>query len=228
MLNISKPLAVVATVLSLSAVLSACHFSDGEYGPASGGAGLPPASTVNTNGPVGANTTAPTTKLLGGSAAPKTATEYGGAGFPIPNYPPVNYRGYKNGVPTGPAYVGWRNSAYGRILATGSGYTLYMRLGDAFRHSGCFKECLRAFPPELTNGAPQASSGLLAADFGVLTANNSWEQVSYGGHPLYRYRGDTAPGQTNAEGKGGIWYVVGINGLPITHLPGAKPSTPAG
>ena len=65
MLKISKPLAVAATVLSLSVVLSACHFSDGEYGPASGGAGLPPASTVNTNGPVGANTTAPTTKLLG-------------------------------------------------------------------------------------------------------------------------------------------------------------------
>jgi predicted lipoprotein with Yx(FWY)xxD motif len=200
-------------------ILSACHFSNGDYQPASAGAGLTPSSQTG-NGPVGANTLNPDAKLLGAKNAPKTATEYDGAGFPIPKYPPVNYPGYRNGDPTGPATIAWRNSPYGPILTTSSGYTLYVRLGDGFRHSGCYGLCLRAFPPELTNGAPQATAGILAADLGVLTANNGWEQVSYGGHPLYRYRGDVKPGEISAQGKGKIWYVIGINGLPIT-----KPAT---
>ncbi len=204
----------------LGLALSACHFSNGEYGPASAGAGL-----TSTNGPAGASSSGSgaTAKLLGGFNVPKTASSYDGAGFPIPDYGPISYRNYVNGDPKYPATIATRNSAYGQILTTKSGYTLYVRLGDEFRASKCFKICLYAFPPELTNGAPQAAPGILAADLGVLTANNSWEQVSYGGRPLYRYRLDTKPGEINAEGKGGIWYVVGVNGLPIT-----KPLATAG
>ncbi|MGC9155622.1 MAG: COG4315 family predicted lipoprotein [Ferrimicrobium sp.] len=214
MLVVGKLLRGVAVVGVFGVVLSACHFSNGQYGPASAGAALQP-----TNGPAGASGSgnSATAKLLGGGlSVPKTASTYDGAGFPIPDYGPVSYHNYVNGDPKYPATIGVRNSAYGQILTTQSGYTLYIRLGDEFRDSKCFKICLDAFPPELTNGAPQAAPGILAADLGVLTANNSWEQVSYGGRPLYRYRLDTKPGEINAEGKGGIWYVVGVNGLPIT------------
>lgn len=212
MLVVAKFLRGVAVIAGLAVTLSACHFSNGEYGPASAGASLAP-----TNGPAGASgsSNSATAKLLGGYGVPKTASSYDGAGFPIPDYGPISYRNYVNGDPKYPATIGIRNSAYGQILTTQSGYTLYVRLGDEFRDSKCFKICLYAFPPELTNGAPQAGPGILAADLGVLTANNSWEQVSYGGRPLYRYRLDTKPGEINAEGKGGIWYVVGVNGLPI-------------
>jgi predicted lipoprotein with Yx(FWY)xxD motif len=34
------------------------------------------------------------------------------------------------------------------------------------------------------------------------------QQLSYNGHPLYRYAQDTAPGQTNGEGVGGKWFVA--------------------
>ena len=212
-LVMGKTVRSLAVVGALGLILSACHFSNGDYGPASAGAGLTP-----TNGPAGSSGSgnSATAKLLGGFGVPKTASSYDGAGFPIPDYGPVSYHNYVNGDPKYPATIGVRNSPYGQILTTGSGYTLYVRLGDQFRDSKCFKICLYAFPPELTNGAPQAAPGILAADLGVLTANNSWEQVSYGGRPLYRYRLDTKPGEINAEGKGGIWYVVGVNGLPIT------------
>jgi predicted lipoprotein with Yx(FWY)xxD motif len=33
-------------------------------------------------------------------------------------------------------------------------------------------------------------------------------QVEYNGHPLYTFVGDSAPGQTNGQGKGGVWFVV--------------------
>jgi predicted lipoprotein with Yx(FWY)xxD motif len=224
MLVLGKFLRSAAVIAGLAVTLSACHFSNGQYGPASAGAAVPP-----TNGPAGASGSgnSATAKLLGGFGVPKTASSYDGAGFPIPNYGPISYPNYVNGDPKYPVTIGIRNSAYGQILATKSGYTLYIRLGDEFRDSKCFKICLDAFPPELTNGAPQAGPGLLAADLGDLTANNSWEQVSYGGRPLYRYRLDTKPGEINAEGKGGIWYVIGVNGLPITK-PLAKSSAKKG
>ena len=40
-------------------------------------------------------------------------------------------------------------------------------------------------------------------------------QVTYGGHPLYHFTGDTKPGQQNGQNKklnGGHWYVVGKSG----------------
>ena len=40
-------------------------------------------------------------------------------------------------------------------------------------------------------------------------------QVTYNGWPLYFYAGDTAPGDTNGQGQGGVWYVVDPTGNPI-------------
>jgi len=33
--------------------------------------------------------------------------------------------------------------------------------------------------------------------------------------PLYRYAGDAAAGDTNGQGTGSVWYVVGADGQPI-------------
>jgi predicted lipoprotein with Yx(FWY)xxD motif len=61
-------------------------------------------------------------------------------------------------------------------------------------------------PVLLTAGQPTASvtlpQGLTAFD----GANG--RQVEYGGHPLYHYSGDSAPGQANGEGLLGEWFVV--------------------
>ncbi len=40
----------------------------------------------------------------------------------------------------------------------------------------------------------------------VVDANGN--QGEYNGHPLYTFASDTAPGQTNGEGVGGIWFVA--------------------
>ncbi|MGH9149067.1 MAG: hypothetical protein ACRD0F_01860, partial [Acidimicrobiales bacterium] len=36
----------------------------------------------------------------------------------------------------------------------------------------------------------------------------SGAQVSYNGKPLYRYAGDSAPGQVTGDGIGGLWHVA--------------------
>jgi len=52
-----------------------------------------------------------------------------------------------------------------------------------------------------------ASSSML----GTTTRDDGSTQVTYNGHPVYLYTGDTAAGQANGEGInhfGGLWYAV--------------------
>ena len=209
--GVTKKLNLAAASL-MALGLSACHFSNSEYGPASAGA----APIANSNG-------APTTlaKVSGPPAVPGShPTTYDGAGFPIPDYPTTTLPGWQYGLPQSPATLSQRVTKYGDILTTAGGRTLYIRIGDQFRKSECYSICTAAFPPFLTNGAPMAKGGILAADIGVLVSNvNKGEQLSYGGHPLYTYSGDTKPGDINAEGKGKIWYVISVNALPVFSVP---------
>jgi predicted lipoprotein with Yx(FWY)xxD motif len=46
-------------------------------------------------------------------------------------------------------------------------------------------------------------------DLGVITRTDGTKQVTYGGHPLYYFAGDTAPGQTKGQGVGGTWFLIG-------------------
>jgi hypothetical protein len=47
--------------------------------------------------------------------------------------------------------------------------------------------------------------------FGPATAGKG-----LGGHPLYRYSGDTKPGDVNGQGIGGVWSAAGPDGQPVT------------
>ncbi|MGC8466113.1 MAG: COG4315 family predicted lipoprotein [Acidimicrobiales bacterium] len=207
--------------------LSACHFSNGENGPA----GAAPVVVPNSNGQAtyGGGYKGTNASLL--QAAPKGThpTIDGGAGFKVPDYPTTTLPGWIQGHPPGPVTISYRNSPYGPILTTLSGKTIYVRLGDAYRISKCTGKCLAAFPPVLTNGAPQATGGLLPAYIGVLqTSQGGHEQIAYGQYPLYTYSGDTGPGQYHAEGKGGIWFVIGTDGVVRkAPLSATSPSTTA-
>jgi hypothetical protein len=49
------------------------------------------------------------------------------------------------------------------------------------------------------------------------------QQLVYGGHPLYRFSGDGAPGDTNGQDSsafGGEWYAVSPSGSAVTSKPG--------
>lgn len=87
-----------------------------------------------------------------------------------------------------------------------SGKTLYYRTDDTATTSQCNSGCLTIWPPEATTGTPTSTASLS----GPLTAftGNGGQQAEYNGHPLYMYGGDSAAGQANGDGIGGIWFVV--------------------
>ena len=107
-------------------------------------------------------------------------------------------------------------------LVNSQGMTLYYRTSDT-ASSVCSGSCASAWPPLISTSTPSAASALPGTLSLLTDANGS--QVTYNGHPLYTYSGDTAPGQTNGEGTGGVWFVAATTLAAAT--PGSTP-TPGG
>ena len=94
------------------------------------------------------------------------------------------------------------------ILTNTQGLTLYYRTTDNPPSKVCSGACAGAWPPLLFtgSGSPNSSTQLLGKLTAAVDANGN--QIEYNGHPLYTFASDTAPGQTNGEGVGGIWFVA--------------------
>ena len=52
---------------------------------------------------------------------------------------------------------------------------------------------------------------------GTVDHPDAGTQVTYNGWPLYFFSGDSAPGDTNGQGQGGVWYVVDPTGNADRH-----------
>lgn len=107
----------------------------------------------------------------------------------------------------------------GQILVDGSGRTLYLFVADTGTTSTCYNACATNWPPLLTSGAPIAGTGVTAALLGTTTRTDASVEVTYAGHPLYYFVGDTRAGAITGQAQnsnGGLWYVVGPDGKQIT------------
>jgi predicted lipoprotein with Yx(FWY)xxD motif len=111
-----------------------------------------------------------------------------------------------------------RSSSLGKILVDAKGHTLYLFEKDKRNRSACSGQCAAFWPPLLTHGKPTAGAGVKASLLGVTRRSNGSTQVTYAGHPLYRFALDTRVGQTKGQGLekfGAEWYVLGPNGKKI-------------
>ena len=102
------------------------------------------------------------------------------------------------------------STSLGKVLATSKGRTLYLYTSDTTNHSNCTGGCASAWPPLLTKGKPVAGIGVKKSLLGTAKRGTKL-QVTYNGHPLYTYTGDSAAGQASGEGVGGF-YVVKASG----------------
>jgi predicted lipoprotein with Yx(FWY)xxD motif len=115
------------------------------------------------------------------------------------------------------ATVSVRTTKLGRVLVDAQGRTLYLFMKDKRGRSACAGACANGWPPLLTTGTPKAGAGAESKLLGT-TVRKSGRQVTYDGHPLYTYAGDSKAGQTNGEGSnafGAAWYVLAPNGHRI-------------
>jgi len=93
------------------------------------------------------------------------------------------------------------------ILTNTKGMTLYYRTSDTAT-SVCTGGCAQAWPPLLSTGSGTPSSSTALPGTLSVSTNANGSQVAYQGHLLYTFASDTAAGQTNGEGVGGVWFVA--------------------
>lgn len=91
------------------------------------------------------------------------------------------------------------------VLTDAHGYTLYWFAPDSPTASRCYGTCAAYWPPLL--GVPAATG--VAGSFATVRRSGGAMQVTYNGHPLYTYVGDSAPAQASGNRihlNGGWWY----------------------
>jgi predicted lipoprotein with Yx(FWY)xxD motif len=133
------------------------------------------------------------------------------ASYDAPSTPTVT-----NG--SGAASVALASSKLGKILVDGQGRTLYLWEADTGTASTCAGACASAWPPLTTEGQPVAGAGVSASKLGTTKRGDGTTEVTYNGHPLYTFSGDSAPGQTAGQGSDGFgaeWYVLSAAGNAI-------------
>jgi predicted lipoprotein with Yx(FWY)xxD motif len=127
-------------------------------------------------------------------------------------------------------------------LTNGSGRAVYLWVKDTGDMSTCNGACAGAWPPVTTTSTATASGSAKASDIGTITRSDGTKQVTYDGHPLYYFSGDSGAGTASGQGSDGFgakWWLVAPTGSDVTAsvstftaaasaaAPAAAPAAPA-
>jgi len=134
----------------------------------------------------------------------------------------VTHQGFRSLTSSSSAGLTLHKTKLGKVIATGSGMTLYLFKADKGTKSNCYGKCATFWPPQLATKKPAAGAGLKSSLIGLTMRKNGTHQVTYAGHPLYRFKLDKSAGQVKGQGQdffGGLWYVVNSSGKAVTKSP---------
>ncbi len=136
----------------------------------------------------------------------------------IPTLPPLN-------ATPGPIEIQVYKGAIGTYLTDANGMALYIRTTDSKDTSTCNTNCATTWPPLLLHTGDTMTAGPgVTGKLGTFTRKDGGVQITLNGMPLYYYHGDTAAGQTNGQGQGGVWFLATPDGGHLT----AKPASSSG
>ena len=72
----------------------------------------------------------------------------------------------------------------------------------------CVDGCATAWPPVVVDDSLDLSTLPSTASFSIVDRPDGTKQLKAGKWPLYYFSGDTAAGEANGQGSGGVWFVV--------------------
>ena len=110
-------------------------------------------------------------------------------------------------------------SSSGSTFLTDGGKAVYLWGKDGNGMSACSGACAGAWPPVTATGTVTAAGGATASDLGTITRSDGTKQVTYDGHPLYFYAGESGSGMANGQGSdnfGAKWWLVSPSGGDVT------------
>jgi predicted lipoprotein with Yx(FWY)xxD motif len=96
----------------------------------------------------------------------------------------------------------------GTVLVDSEGMTVYLFTPDKGTESTCYGGCESAWPPVVAEGKPSAGEGATSSALGTTKRKDGTMQVTYEGHPVYTFSGDSSPGEANGQEDDGVWFVI--------------------
>ena len=96
-----------------------------------------------------------------------------------------------------------RKTKVGAVIVDAQGRTLYRFTAEAQGRPVCTGACVSTWLPATVAGTTK-----LPAHVATVRRDDGALQLTYDGHPLYRYAGDTSPADAKGQGVGGQWFVV--------------------
>jgi predicted lipoprotein with Yx(FWY)xxD motif len=97
----------------------------------------------------------------------------------------------------------------GSVLTGTNGRTLYYLTTETSSAITCTGACASAWPPLLVpGGATVAHATGVTGTLSTAMRPDGTTQVTYNGHPVYYFSGDTTTGQANGQGVHGTWFVL--------------------
>jgi predicted lipoprotein with Yx(FWY)xxD motif len=98
----------------------------------------------------------------------------------------------------------------GSALAGDDGMTLYTFDNDTTPGtSACTGDCATNWPAFTVDEGEQATAGDgVTGEIGTITRDDGSTQVTYNDKPLYYFSGDSAAGDSNGDGVGGVWHIA--------------------
>ena len=169
----------------------------------------PPAAAATTAAAATPTNAAAATPTTTAASSASTDSSYGNA-----YATPTTAAASGGAAATGTASVTLADSKLGKIVVDSKGMTLYAFFKDTGGTSACSGACANAWPPAAAAGTPTAGTGI-SGTLTTVARPDGTMQLKLGNWPLYRYAGDAAAGDTNGQGTGSVWYVVGADGQPI-------------
>jgi predicted lipoprotein with Yx(FWY)xxD motif len=135
-----------------------------------------------------------------------------------------SYRSTLQPGPSPAVTVAAGSSPLGPVAVDAAGRTLYRFDPDqpGSGSSACNGSCAITWPPAVVGGQLTAGPGV-SGSLTLIPRIDGTHQVALDGHPLYRYSGDSKPGDTAGDGFGGIWHVVHTDASSSSTMP-AHPS----
>jgi hypothetical protein len=96
---------------------------------------------------------------------------------------------------------------------------VYLWTKDTGDMSACSGACAGAWPPVTATGTVTASGSAKTSDLSTITRSDGTKQVTYDGHPLYYFSGDSGAGMASGQGSDGFgakWWLVTPSGSDVT------------
>jgi predicted lipoprotein with Yx(FWY)xxD motif len=109
-------------------------------------------------------------------------------------------------------------SGLGTVLVDSEGFTVYMFGKDKGTTSSCYGACAENWPPVTTTGTASAGEGAMSSEIGTTKRKDGTVQVTYAGHPLYTFTGDSSPGEATGNELnffGGVWNALDESGAAV-------------